>query len=230
MSDKTASDTPQGGLLVFARRQQSIILALLVGGVVFAFLTSGQLTAQNMLLSWDVGVVCYLAMTWFRMLRAEPHHIRARASALDFSDSLLLILTVGSAIASLACIGIELHGLKDAPPDEALGRGLIAAATILVSWTFLHTLFTGHYAHHFYADIDDKPGSDGGLGFPDKIEEPIYWDFFYFAFVIGVAAQTADVGVTSTSMRKIALAHSVLSFFFNTTILALAINVGAGLL
>lgn len=230
MNDKTPPVGPRGGVVAFARRQQNFIMALLVGGVVFAFMTSGRLTAQNMLLSWDVGVVCYLAMTWWRMLRADPHHIRQRASAFDFSDSLLLLLTVGSAVASLACIAIELHGLKDAPPDEAFFRGLIAGSTLLVSWTFLHTLFTAHYAHHFYADADDQEGSDGGLGFPDKIEEPIYWDFFYFAFTIGVAAQTADVEVTSTSMRRIALAHSVLSFFFNTTILALAINVGAGLL
>jgi uncharacterized membrane protein len=96
---------------------------------------------------------------------------------------------------------------------------------------FLHTLFTLHYAHRFYGGDDDGDGVKGdGLKFPEGVAEPLYWDFLYYSFTIGVASQTADVATTSTAMRKLTLLHSVLSFLFNTTILALAINVGASLL
>jgi uncharacterized membrane protein len=83
-----------------------------------------------------------------------------------------------------------------------------------------------HYAHRYYGGEDTAEG----LKFPDAVSEPIYWDFLYYSFTIGVASQTADVSTTTTTMRKLTLLHSVLSFLFNTTILALAINVGASLL
>ena len=160
------------------------------------------------------------------MLRATVSDFRRRSEDLDFSDTFVLFLSIAAAVASIAGIGLELHSVKDAPPDVAFARAIAAVVTILISWVFLHTLFTIHYAHRFYGG----PDKGEGLMFPDKIEEPTYWDFLYFSFTIGVAAQTADVAVSSRIMRKIALLHAILSFLFNTTILALAINVGASLL
>ena len=98
----------------------------------------------------------------------------------------------------------------------------LAAATIMLSWTFIHTIFALHYAHEFYdADIN------GGLAFPGGAAEPDYWDFVYFSFVIGMTSQVSDVGVTNQQLRRLVAAHGVVSFVFNATLLALTVNIAA---
>ena len=212
-------------LAAFAYKHASFIISVLAGLVVFSAVTSREVSAGNILFGWNVSAGVFVALSWRKMLRATVESIRKRSAELDFSDTVLLALSIGAALASIAGIGIELHSIKEAAPDVALARAGAAVLTILISWIFLHTLFTIHYAHYFYGGADV-----GGLKFPDGIEEPGYWDFLYFSFTVGVAAQTADIAVGSTSMRKLTLLHAVLSFLFNTTILALAINVGASLL
>ncbi|MGO4355389.1 DUF1345 domain-containing protein [Rhizobium sp. RAF36] len=216
----------RSGFMTYAIRHGSFIIAFAAGFAVFLLLTSRDVNAKNMLVGWNVTAIVFIAISWRKMLRATVSDIRRRSEDLDFSDTFVLFLSIAAAVASIAGIGLELHSVKDAPADVALERAMAAIVTILISWVFLHTLFTIHYAHRFYGGRDKAEG----LVFPDKIEEPIYWDFLYFSFTIGVAAQTADIGLSSRTMRKIALLHAVLSFLFNTTILALAINVGASLL
>lgn len=216
----------RSGFMTYAIRHGSFIIAFAAGFAVFLLLTSRDVNAKNVLVGWNVTAIVFIAISWRKMLRATVSDIRRRSEDLDFSDTFVLFLSIAAAVASIAGIGLELHSVKDAPADVALRRAMAAIVTILISWVFLHTLFTIHYAHRFYGGRDKAEG----LVFPDKIEEPIYWDFLYFSFTIGVAAQTADIGLSSRTMRKIALLHAVLSFLFNTTILALAINVGASLL
>ncbi len=216
----------RSGFMSYAIRHGSFIIAFAAGFAVFLLLTSRDVNAKNVLVGWNVTAIVFIVISWRKMLRATVSDIRRRSEDLDFSDTFVLFLSIAAAVASIAGIGLELHSVKDAPADVALGRAMAAIVTILISWVFLHTLFTIHYAHRFYGGRDKAEG----LVFPDKIEEPIYWDFLYFSFTIGVAAQTADIGLSSRTMRKIALLHAVLSFLFNTTILALAINVGASLL
>lgn len=226
MQDKAKRRAAQLPIVTLARRHLGVILAVLTSLIVFGAITSRQFNAGNFLVSWNFGAVVYIGLTWYRMLRSNVDRIRQRAADTDFSDVLVLCLSIVAALASIAGIGIELGGVKNAPAAQALAQAGMAFLTILISWVFLHTLFTTHYAHHFYADDSDKPP----IRFPDDIKEPNYWDFLYFTFTIGVASQTADVAIATTPMRKLALLHSVLSFLFNTTILALAINVGASLL
>ncbi|MBO9099836.1 MULTISPECIES: DUF1345 domain-containing protein [unclassified Rhizobium] len=213
-------------VVMLVRKHLNVVLAVLTSLVVFALTTSRQFNASNFLASWNWGAVVYIAFTWYRMLRSNVSRIRQRSADCDFSDVLVLCLSIAAAVASIGGIGIELSGVKNASPEQALENAGTAFLTILISWIFLHTLFTTHYAHRFYADSSGKPP----IRFPDDIKEPNYWDFLYFTFTIGVASQTADVAIATTSMRKTALLHSVLSFLFNTTILALAINVGASLI
>lgn len=216
----------RSGFMAYVIRHGSFIIAFAAGFAVFLLLTSRDVNAKNVLVGWNVTAIVFIGISWRKMLRATVSDIRRRSEDLDFSDTFVLFLSIAAALASIAGIGLELHSVKDAPADVALGRAMAAIVTILISWVFLHTLFTIHYAHRFYGGRDKAEG----LVFPDKIEEPIYWDFLYFSFTIGVAAQTADIGLSSRTMRKIALLHAILSFLFNTTILALAINVGASLL
>ncbi len=212
--------------VALARKHGTVVIAVIVSVVVFLLLTSGRFNSGNFLASWNFGAGVYIVLSWYRMLTADVRRIRKRSADLDFSDVLVLSLSILAALASIAGIGLELSGVKEASPGIEAARAGLAFATILISWVFLHTLFTTHYAHRFYADPAQKPA----IIFPEHIEEPIYWDFLYFSFTIGVAAQTADVAIATMPMRRLALLHSVLSFLFNTTILALAINVGASLL
>jgi uncharacterized membrane protein len=211
--------------LVLLRKHQVILIATAVGVAVFLLLTSRALNAGNLLIAWNTTAMVYILFSLYRMLTADAHRIRQRSADLDSSDVLLLLLSSAAAVASIGGIVLDLLGIKEASPEVAFFRVSMAIVTILISWVFLHMLFTIHYAHRFYGES----GKGQGLTFAEPLEEPIYWDFLYFSFTIGVAAQTADIGVSSVSMRKLVLLHSILSFLFNTTILALAINVGASL-
>lgn len=212
--------------LVLLRKHQVILIATVIGVAVFLLVTSRALNASNLLIAWDATAVTYIVFSLYRMLTADARLIRKRSADLDFSDVLLLFLSSAAAVASIGGILLDLLGIKDAPPEVAFFRLGMAIVTIMISWVFLHTMFTIHYAHRFYGG----PGKGEGLVFAAPVEEPIYWDFLYFSFTIGVASQTADIGVSSISMRKLVLLHSILSFLFNTTILAMAINVGASLI
>ncbi|MBN8949627.1 MULTISPECIES: DUF1345 domain-containing protein [unclassified Rhizobium] len=211
---------------VLWRKHHVIVLSVLAGVAVFLLLTSRAFNAGNLLIAWDTTAVVFIVYSLIRMLTADAQRIRKRSADLDFSDGFLLFLSIAAALASIGGIALDLLGVKDASPEVAFFRVMMAIVTILISWTFLHTLFTIHYAHRFYS----TPGKGQGLKFAEPVEEPIYWDFLYFSFTIGVAAQTADIGISTVSMRKLALLHAILSFLFNTTILALAINVGASLI
>ena len=100
-------------------------------------------------------------------------------------------------------------------------------ATILLSWSFVHTIFSFHYAHEYYGERRD--GKIGGLKFPGDTK-PDYWDFLYFSLVVGMTSQVSDVAVTSKIIRRMVAIHGVLSFFFNVTVLALTVNIVSNLL
>jgi uncharacterized membrane protein len=100
----------------------------------------------------------------------------------------------------------------------------IAITTIALSWAAVHTTFALHYAHDYY-----RGGKAGGLQFPsgDKNDHADYWDFVYFSFVIGMTAQVSDVGITDKAIRRTATAHGIVSFIYNTALLALTVNIAA---
>ena len=172
----------------------------------------------SVLIGWDIGVSIYLALAFFMIARSDVESIRRRAAGQDEGRSAILVLTVAAALASLAAIFAELgSGTGRRPIHVAL-----AAATILLSWAFIHTMFALHYAHEFYDETDG-----GGLAFPGDEKEPDYWDFVYFSFVIGMTSQVSDVGITSKQIRRTAAAHGVVSFVFNAALLALTVNIAA---
>jgi uncharacterized membrane protein len=157
--------------------------------------------------------------------RSSTSDMQERADLEDDGAVAILVLTLAAAVASLGAIAVELLGIHDDPAGQQAFGLTVAAVTILCSWFFVHTIYAIHYAHEYYAD----DGERRGLKFPHE-DKPDYWDFFYFAFNLGAAAQTSDVTIVTKRMRRLALAHTILAFLFNTTVLALAVNVGAGLL
>lgn len=165
------------------------------------------------------------------MLRATPEKMRRLAQSDDEGRIVILSLITAAACASLLAIGFMLNDLKGLTTKVLILHTALSVVTIIGSWLLVHTIFALHYAHGYYQD-DSKTLSEckaKGLDFPNDIE-PDYWDFLYFSFVIGMTSQVSDVEVSSRSLRRLALLHGVLSFFFNTTILAISINIIAGLI
>ena len=167
----------------------------------------------------------YIAATLWMFVHSTVDMCRSRAALYDEGDWIILLLVIASAAASFGAIFAELPALRQ--PEHSVTLALIlTGATVALSWTFTHTVFTLHYANVYYRQDDDGPG---GLDFPGD-REPDYRDFLYYSFVIGCAAQTGDVATTSVAMRYLSLVHGIVAFTFNTAILALTINVGASLL
>jgi uncharacterized membrane protein len=210
---------------VQARLRPRLLGAVLVAVLVFAALPSSWPANSRLLLAWDIGIVCYLALAFAMAARSSTAKMQERAAQEDESAVVVLVLTLAASVASLAAIAVELTGIQEDQGAQQAFRLSIAAITILCSWFFVHTIYAIHYAHEYYGD----GGERRGLAFPHE-GRPDYWDFLYFSFNFGAAAQTSDVVIVSRRMRRLALAHTILSFLFNTTILALAVNVGAGLL
>ena len=210
-----------------ARLHAKLIIAAVVGLAVLVLLPGHWRMPTRLLVGWDVGVALYLGLIHAMMVRAEVAHIRMRASAQDEGAYVILLLTIAATLASLVAIVFELGGLKQAPQGQAITQVLLAMATILLSWSFVHTMFTLHYAHEYYGKKGD--GNIGGLIFPGD-KQPDYRDFLYFSLVIGMTSQVSDVAVTSKVLRRIAAIHGVLSFFFNLTVLALTVNMVSNLI
>lgn len=183
--------------------------------------------ATRFLLSWNAAVCLYLLLAGVMMARSSSEKIRLRSLHQDEGRKTVLLLVVITVVASLLAIVDELSVVKNLTGQVRLGHIALTALTVLTSWAFTHLMFALHYAHDYYLNVSRRQPT--GLVFPGE-EAPDYGDFLYFAGVIGTSGQTADVSLTSRSMRRMGLVHCVLSFFFNTTVLALTINIAASLL
>jgi len=169
----------------------------------------------------------YLLSSWWVGRRYTPDRMRERARYED--EGMIVIWVVTLAAVSLSVVAIFALLSERGKPD--LFSLLLVMASVLLSWLTLHTVFAFRYAHLYYAPAPDGSRTardSAGLIFPGS-QEPGAWDFIYFSLVIGMTSQVSDVQVCSTELRRLTLAHSVTAFFFNTTIIALAVNIGAGL-
>jgi uncharacterized membrane protein len=209
-------------LLRLVRGRPRLFASAAVGIVVFLVLPAERRLAARLLLAWDAGVALYLCLAAELVARAHVGEIRRRAAMEDEGAIGILVLTGGAALASFGAIIAELGSLPG--NTTRLPRQLILAVlTILLSWAFTHVIFALHYAHEYYGE---DGGRGGGLVFPGG-EEPDYWDFVYFSFVIGMTSQVSDVAVSSKAIRRTAVAHGVFSFVFNVALLALTVNIAA---
>jgi uncharacterized membrane protein len=203
--------------VVYARPRTFIAMA--IGIVSFFLLPTSVRLVTRLLISWDIFVALYLLLVCTMMVRTGLAHIKRNAELQDEGRFLILLVTATGAFASLAAIVFELGASK----GNVAGLGF-ATATIVLSWATVHTVFALHYAHEFYRG--KKPG---GLQFPsgDEKTDADYWDFVYFSFVIGMTAQVSDVGITDKIIRRTATVHGIISFVFNTALLALMVNIAA---
>ena len=214
-------------LLHQIRVRPRLVTATIVGLAMLAVLPTTLSPTTRVLVAWDVGAGLYLALAWTMMLRANVERMRRRAKEQDDGAVAVLGLTVFASLASLAAIVLELMGAKGHSPHEQHLHLALSIVTILCSWFLVHTAFALHYAHEFYEDAPDT--KHACLAFPGTTE-PRYLDFVYFSFVLGTTSQTSDVTIRSGGMRRLAFIHGVIAFFFNTTLLALVVNIAAGLI
>ena len=211
-----------------ARLHARLLISIAFGVAVTALLMNYDWRPPTKwLVGWDCGVLLYIIMTYWMIMNSGVPEIRRRATIDDEGAFALLLLTAFAGLASLAAIVVELGGSKTTSGAEAglhIGLGMI---TIVLSWSFVHTIFALHYAHEFYGEGRDK--QTGGLRFPGTTP-PDYWDFLYFSVVIAMTSQVSDVAITSKVIRRVATIHGTLSFFFNLAILALTINMVSNLI
>ena len=203
--------------VVYARPRT--FFSILIGIVAIALLPGSLRLVTRLLIGWDIFVATYLVLVYIMMFRCGLAHIRRNAVLQDDGRFLIPLLTALGAFASLAAIVSELGEAHRNPPQL-----IFATLTIALSWAAVHTGFALHYAHDYYRGA--KPG---GLQFPsgDQHDHADYWDFVYFSFVIGMTAQVSDVGITDKPIRRTATAHGIISFVFNTALLALMVNIAA---
>jgi uncharacterized membrane protein len=175
--------------------------------------------ARGMLYAFDAAAVTFLAGVIWMFGRSSTALIRARVANQDAGRWGVLCSSIVVTSVAVVSLTIELGA------DHAgnLFEIVLAAASLALSWLFLNTMFGLHYAHEYYMKAQGK-----ALVFPEGAGDPDYWDFMYFAFVLGMTFQVSDVQIVRARVRRIALMHGIIAFFFDVFILALSVNVVAG--
>ncbi len=207
-----------------------LIFSIFIGLLVYFLTPVGWRMETRGLVSWNIAAIFYLILFFHLAEKADVNKIRTRAKLQDDGAALILILSGLAAAMCFVAIASELANLKGVLGSNRNWHLALVVLTIPLNWAFIHSMFALHYAHEFYDALD----ADGhGLDFPSSKKSagvsPIYWDFVYFSYIIGTSGQTADVGITCPSIRKMATIHCVFSFFFNITTLGLSINVASSL-
>lgn len=207
------------------RAWHRMFLALALG-LVAAVSTRADLWETRLLIGWVTGSLAYLLLVWWGAGRLDPARTRLRASSEDPGATALYVVLIAASWVSLLGVLLVTDSARTA---TGIARGLhigLALGALASTWLLIQTVFALRYARHYYRP---KAGTDtGGLAFPG--DAPGYADFVYFAAVIGMTSQVADIAITTTAMRRLVLVHGLVSFGFNLLVLALTINLVASAL
>lgn len=185
---------------------------------VFAAFAQHTNVPRSLLLGFNAGALLYVAFAFYLMSTTHASAIKQRAINQEEGKWTALAVSIVISIAVLVALSLELHGAK----NKSMWDVALAGSTILLAWLFVALVFAQEYAHSYYM-------AGKGLNFPGE-PEPDYWDVTYFSLVLNMTCQTSDVTITTRPMRRLVLLHSVIAFFFNVIILAITVNVVAGLL
>lgn len=211
-----------------SRHRFSLAACLGLAASLFLRHRVGALT--QLIASWDVFALTGLGLTWVTIVATPQHAIRARARLQDLSRLAIFAFVVIAASAALFAVGFLIRTHRADLHGPALtAHLLLALLTVASCWTLVHTQFALRYAHLYYRDGENQAQHAGGLEFPGQCA-PDYFDFAYYSLVVGMTCQVSDVQVTQRRLRRLTLLHGILSFAFNTLILALLINTVSGLI
>jgi uncharacterized membrane protein len=207
------------------RRHQPFYVAFLVGivGLVPAVIFMPSLAVE---IAAILFFLTYLVMIAVRLPQLTARHLKVHAD----TDDLPALAITGVTLLAVGVAVVSLFLALNHSAGQTVWTLCLAFGSVILGWLTIHTMTALHYAHLYWrpTTVDGKPQHRGGMDFPDT-KEPCGFDFLYYAVVIGMTAQTSDVALTTTSMRKVTLLHSIVSFFFNTILVAAAVNAAVAL-
>ncbi len=210
------------------RAHPRISTGLLVSLLSYFVLPGALMPSARAVLAWDIGSLVLLVLAGVLFARGGGAMERAAAEQEEGEWTIFFIVLAG-VVFSFVALTVVFGGVKDMTPGVRRFHIGLVAATLLLSWLVTHVVFAMRYAHEYYAKHLGGPGVDGGLEFPGG-EPPDYWDFAYFAIVVGMTFQVSDVQITARKLRRLATVHGLIGFLFNTVIVALTVNIAASLL
>jgi uncharacterized membrane protein len=195
--------------------------------LIFPTLPAGWSATTRCVAAWDGGVLVFLVASAQAFVTKAAADMPAAAEAQQEGEWTIFWITLAVVIVSFVAVSGEFAAIKGAGPASKTWQIALVAVTMFLSWLITHVTFAYRYAHEFYARDNGGPDVDGGLTFPEE-KEPDYLDFVYFSLVLGMTFQVSDVQITSRKLRRVATLHGLLSFLFNTVIVALTVNIAAG--
>jgi uncharacterized membrane protein len=202
--------------------------ALAAGLLTYAVCFQMFVEPSRVIIAWDVFAVVFLALIGAVAVTASPAQMPANARLQEEGEWTIFAVVVFGTMMSFAAIISEFSGTKDMAPAAKHEHVTLVVATLVLTWLVTQVVFAMRYAHEYYTASDGHT-ADKGLDFPGG-EDPDYWDFAYFAIVLGMTFQVSDVQITSRKFRRLATVHGLLGFVFNTVIVALTVNLAANLL
>jgi len=209
-----------------------LMMALMVSAIVLIFFWQRLSVPELALAGWIGCALTIIILNWIIILSSHPREVKKVAKLQDSSRTFLFGFIIVASLVSLVAIVFLLKsttkGISEVSKNEHI---LLAISAVAISWWLVHTVFSLRYAHLFYDTTTDDGGTKkgGGLDFPDT-KDPDFLDFIYFGFVVGMTFQVSDVQITDRNIRRLCLLHGLISFAFNTAIVALSINVISGLI
>lgn len=211
------------------RSRPRLFTGLVVMIVIWPLLPSTLQVTTRGIVGWDSGVLVFLVLAAQLFATESPDDMPAAAEAQQEGEWTIFWLTLAVVIVSFVAVSSEFAAIKTGPPGQRPWQIALVAGTLLLSWLVTHVTFAFRYAHEFYARDLGGPDVDRGLDFPNE-REPDYLDFLYFSLVLGMTFQVSDVQITSRKLRRVATLHGLISFLFNTVIIAFTVNIAAGLM
>jgi uncharacterized membrane protein len=207
-----------------------VFVGCVIAAVTFLVLQGRVTFPIQLVVAWNAFTLTMVVLAWIVICTRDPYEVRRDARLQDSSATFLFVLVISAATASLLAVGFLLGPAKNLSPTALAFHISLAVSAIVSSWVLVHTIFTLRYAHFYFWDARkvERHAVSGGLIFPGK-GSPDYFDFAYFSFVIGMTCQVSDVQISSPKVRRLALVHGLISFAFNTAILAMFVNIIAGL-
>jgi uncharacterized membrane protein len=227
MAAKRAKQSTTERMPRVLRRHPRQLFAIVVGVAVWLMIPASE-TTTRLLIAWTAGAWLFIALVLKMMAGADVAEIRRRAGVEDEGRTAVLFATIAAAVASIVALVLQMSAAQEMHGPERLLSTILALLTIFGSWLVVHFIFALHYAHEYYVPGHDDSEAMKGLKFSGG-EAPDYWDFMYFALVVGTTFQTSDTEVVSRRMRRTVMVHGLVSFIFNTAVIALTVNLAAQL-
>ncbi|WP_019986572.1 DUF1345 domain-containing protein [Rudanella lutea] len=200
-----------------------LLLSLGVAGLTALALPYALDPATRVIAVWLAYSLSYLILCWITLTTAHPRHLNTLTRTQDLGRTVSFLFVILASFSSLFAIVLLFRSGTDGRGSHQQLHILLSAMVVVCSWMLVHTVFTLHYARLYYEGHTKAGSTPKKLDFPGD-DEPDYLDFAYFSFVIGMTSQVSDVAIQSKAMRRLALLHGFLAFFFNTSIIALSIN------